>query len=44
MKKRLEHWLGYCLEGLVLLSAAGWGLIGSGRWEDVLETEVMSHD
>lgn len=44
MKKQICRWFGYCLDGLVLLSAAGWGLIGSGRWEEVLEGEGLGHD
>lgn len=44
MKRQIRRWFGYCLEGLVLLTAAGWGLIGNVRWDEVLEPKVSGHD
>lgn len=44
MKRQIRRWFGYCLEGLVLLSAAGWGLVGNSRWDELWEAESMNHD
>lgn len=44
MKKQIRRWFGYCLDGLVLLSAAGRGLFGCGRWDEAAQAEVLSHD
>jgi hypothetical protein len=44
MKKIIIHWGRYCFAGLLLLSAAGRGLVCFDRWDDSIEAEVLGHE
>lgn len=44
MKKIIVCWGRYCFMGLILLTAAGRGLVCYDGWDKSIEAEVLGHE